>query len=456
VELFPVPPLLGEDFTFSSTLAMTARLFITSSPPRSADTLVPEASYYSLFHFDGSLQVRGWLSAEEDSGATPSAESFGGADYVTDGPAAGYRIGSGAGIRFPGSIFPAASNGGGSSDEAASAGRRGFIPSTLTILLIPEKEARGTVLLDLRSDTGAPILLLRFGPEGALTALMGTTTGTVELPSGIASLPPGKLQRIDLSLYLRDEAVTALWFLDGLQTAAVVRPALLPALAPGGVTVLGGENGFVGVVAELGVYFQDEQGRRTVDPGIYHNAMQKRYGPSLMLAEGFEGLFLPAAFTQQGVGTPGNGALAMAAETVLESPLFESVLPETVLEIETRTGFPPGSRIILYWEGQETGFAEIHSDGKVFDPADPSQAVTLARLPSTVVLHLFEKTLQVDTGVISEGEDGSAEEVQPPQLVIRSAAEGSRWLKLSVAAPPAATESSLELDRILVYGPSTP
>jgi hypothetical protein len=434
---------------------MTARLFITATPPRSADALLPEASYYSLFHFDGSLQVLGRVTAETEISA---AESFGGAAFVPDAAVPGYRIGSGAGIRYGRSILPGTASGSpGTADGAAGSVRRGFVPATVTVLVVPEEEPKGTLLLELRSDTGTALFSLRFDSEGALSAVLGTPAGAVELPSGIRALASGTLQRLDLSLYVRDDTVAALWFLNGVQTAAVVRPALLPPVPDGATTVIGGENGFRGLIAELGVYYQDEQGRRTVDPGIYRSAMRKRFGSALILAEGFEGLYVPTGFGLRGEATPGSGVLSMNGGSVLESPLFESVLPETILEIEARTGIPPGSRIVLSWEGEEKGFAEIRGNGDYFDSGSSEREGSLDVVPNTLVLRLSERTLQIQSSPRSAEDAAEASgESRLSELSIRRSPEGSRWLRVTVVAPPEGSESSFELDRILVYGKPTP
>ncbi len=77
VELFPVAPPQGADFRFTSALLATAKLFVTAGASTSEE-LGPPESYYSLFHFDGTL--RDAVAPE-----TRAAEVFGTASVTEHG-----------------------------------------------------------------------------------------------------------------------------------------------------------------------------------------------------------------------------------------------------------------------------------------------------------------------------------------------------------------------------------
>ncbi|MBN1838183.1 MAG: hypothetical protein JW820_20160 [Spirochaetales bacterium] len=478
VELFPVPPAGGADYTFSSALAMTARLYISAGASASAHALVPEASYYSLFHFDGTLQDRGQLRTGTEGEAGAGAELFGSAAYVPGIPSDGLSIRAGSGMRYPRLILPLSEAESPSGAAARAAGS--LAPCTLTLALIPDGEPREATLLTTRSSNGRFGLILRFDAQGLLIATVRSADSAADLPSGIPALAAGVLQRVDLSLMIRGDTLTALWFLDGRQTAAVAR--MLPLREVGragaaGETVIGGVGGFAGTVAELGVYFQDDQGRPAVDPGIYRAAMRKRFAASLILAEGFEGLYPPAGFVLEGRTILEEGALILssgpaagekpAAEVPaasglnpaasaprMETPLFERRLPGTIIELQTRSGFPAGSRIVLRWEGEKDGFAEIRAEGGeapvsglLLDPRAPGGAAALPRLPEGLLIRLSRDTLTVRP--LSGGPD---EQGQPASLPIGAATELSSWLTLSLVGP--AGDTPLQLDHIVIYGTS--
>jgi len=472
VELFPVPPVGAGDYPFSSALAMTARLYIGPGASLSARTLLPQGSYYSLFHFDGSLQDSGRAAAGSD--AVPVAELFGGAGLVSTPPTGGLRIGPGSGMRYPRLILPMP--GTGDSDSGTQTQREGgaaAVSWTLTLALLPDGEPREAMLLTTRSGDGGFGLALRFDPAGSLRATLRTSAGAaLELPSGMPPLQAGAIQRIDLSLYARHDTVTAVWFLDGLQTAALVRTAEIRPITGAGETTLGGENGFSGVVTELGVYFLDELGRRAVDPAIYKAAMQARFGSSLILAEGFEGLYLPPGFLLEGSASLGRGALSLgssadpaadaaggpaATASRLATPLFELRLPATLIEIEARSGFPAGSRIVLQWEEEDQGFAEIRArrgssgavSGVLLDPRAPEAGGAFDRLPDSLLLRLDGQTLTVGAG-----KDGTGGQGEPVSLEVYGPGEGGGWLKVSLLAP--AGGAVLDVDRILIYSASNP
>ena len=478
IELFPVPPPGNGDFPFSSARSMTARLYITSEPPQAAGVLGPDSSYYALFRFGVSLADRGLFEDRDptDDRSRPAAEPFGGAAYSAGSPVSGYRIAPGAGIRYSRFILPLRSSAPSGPSEAAgtappSAGsvRTGSLaPCTITLLLVPEAQPEGGVLLTARSEDMALELFLAVDSEGRLTAALRTAQGgVVEFPSGIPALQAEVLQRVDLSLIPGEGTVTALWFLDGLQSAAVVRPVSLPEIVGPGLTVIGGEKGLKAVIVELGVYFRDEQGRPAVDPGIYRAEMRKRFGASLIMAEGFEGLHLPAGFLLTG-GAAGSAAVTLAADPktpgLLETPLFERALPATLIQLDSRTGFPPGSRIALQWEGETEGFAEIQvsrsGSAAVVDPRSPGQGAALEGLANRLVLRLSRDTLAgAPGGPESPGDDRSgAPELrdEPLQLPIRLPADRGGWLKVLVFGPTVPGSGPLELDRILIHRTTGP
>ncbi|MBN1835974.1 MAG: hypothetical protein JW820_09000 [Spirochaetales bacterium] len=477
VELFPVPPSGSEDFSFSSALAMTARLYISPGVPTAADTLVPEASYYSLFHFDGSLNDRGRLGTTASGESQATGELFGDAEFASGASSDGLSIRAGSGMRYPRLILPLSGTEGPAGQ--APEGTGSLAPCTLTLALVPDVEPREAALLTTRSADGGFGLIVRFDAQGSLVAtLRSADEAVVDLPSGMPALSAGKLQRVDLSLVVLADTVTALWFLDGRQTAALARVLPLKAVGAageaGGDTVLGGTNGFAGTVTELGVYFEDDQGRPAVDPGIFRSAMQKRFGLSLILAEGFEGLYPPSGFELQGRPALEKGALVLrpgpeAGEpsaavdspvgpagsiSGLKTPLFELRLPEIIIELQTRTGFPAGSRIVFQWEGEEDGFAELRCEGgtpqafgSLLDPRVPGGALRLPRLPAALRIRLSSSGLTVEPF-----EDSGDDQAPSVTLPIGASPEGSSWLRLSLFGAPQA--GPLELDHVLIYGAS--
>ena len=60
------------------------------------------------------------------------------------------------------------------------------------------------------------------------------------------------------------------WYLDSTAHGSTeFSGAALTGLPSGGLTVIGGEGGFNGILDEIGVYFRDSDGKTSVDPSLF-------------------------------------------------------------------------------------------------------------------------------------------------------------------------------------------
>ena len=419
VELFPVAPAGGADYPFASSLALTAQLYVTAAAAVSSDELGPKDSYFSLFHFAGSLR-------DETSGA--EAEAFGLAAPLTDGRR-GYRLAPDSGIRYGRFILPL--NG------------EILAPCTLTIRLALEGNNAGRDLLSVQSSDRRFRLALSLDAEGRLLASLDLPAASgLSLASGIKSLAAGDAHRIDLSLIPSEKSLTALWFLDGEQTGAENLEVSPSGLAAEGQTLIGGANGFRGELTELGVYYRDERKRPSTDPGIYRFAMERKYGRRLILAEGFEGFYLPEGFSVEPAAAArlSEGRLALEPAGGLNLPFFDlngELAQEMELEILLASPLPPGATAVLGWEGDGKAFLEIRSEGKALSPNGSLEQSSFPPLTDSLKLTLGAERLTLQT---ASG---------PLALVLPRPGGSERWLKLSLHSP--AGENGLLLDHILVF-----
>jgi hypothetical protein len=419
VELFPAPPQDGQDFRFTSPLLATAKLYVTPSAAAASEELGPLESYYRLFHFDGSLR---------DAASPEAAEgtAFGAAEVSK----AGLRLAENAGVRYPRLLLPAAGG------QPA--------PCTLTLRLELAEGATGRDLLATETSDRAFRLKLALDEEGRPWAELLLSTGAaMRLPSGMPPLAPGRTYRLDLSLLPGARSLTAMWFLDGLQTSLATVKAEGGAMQAEGTTLIGGENGVRGLISELGVYYLDEGKRAAVDPGIYRWVMERRLGRRLILAEGFEGSRLPEGFqaAPETAARLAGGSLRLDPEAGLTLPFFDlnAAAPgETVLEMVFAAPLPAGTRASLTWESDGKAFLDILPEGKAL--ASGKEAASFPALTDTLLLELGEKSLILKLPPPSE----------PVELALPAPAIGKeRWLKLSVRSP--AGETGVSIDRILAY-----
>jgi hypothetical protein len=425
VELFPVPPSLGSDFSFSSSVELTAKLFVSTASGLTEDELVPEDSYYSLFHLNGTLRNSGFLGTESEE---EEAQGIGQIRWNSENGIMGLETGPGSGFRYPLNILPVL--------------EQMLTPCTITFKLLSSGENAEQTLMLVDHNEGFQFRIF-FDTEGQLTATITSRDELLYLPSGIVGLGADQLHRIDLSLVPMDEQLQALWFLDGRQTASITEGPLPVELPREAQTTVAGDRGFSGTITELGVYYRDPFNRLSVDPAIYHAVMEQEYGRRLVFAEGFEGLYLPDPEESWSAdpldsATLQNGRLILSVSSQLTLPFFELGGGETVFHVEFYGTIPRGSTVALQWEGADTPFLVIDPSGTIvteteadseesetFSPTDTNLSLTLS--PGRVALKTAGAPLVYD---------------------IESPAGPYTWLSVTLQSP--AQGSDLEIDTILI------
>jgi hypothetical protein len=423
VELFPVPPSRGGDFSFSSSVELTAKLFVSTASLLTEDELTPEDSYYSLFHLNGSLRNTGFLgkgTAEEE------AQEIGQVRWNNVNGITGLKTGPGSGLLYPLNILPILEG--------------ELSPCTITFKLISAGENADRNLMSIGRNEGFRFRIF-FDSEGQLVATIGVQDTQLRLPSGIFTLEPDQHQRIDLSLVPLQEHLQALWFLDGQQTATVSEIPLPGDLPRDGQTIIAGDNGFSGTITELGVYYRDPLNRLSVDPEIYRKAMQKKYGRRLVLAEGFEGLHLPDPESWKLIPSDAaaylrSGRLILPVASGLTLPYFELVDEETDFLVEFFGTIPPGSTAALQWEGASTPFLVIDPTGNILAGEQPQENEEFDPTGMNIRLALYPGWVILTTA------DG------PVRYDFQRPAGRYPWLSVTLRSPSG--EGDLEIDTILI------
>jgi hypothetical protein len=467
VELFPVAPAAGEDFPFASALSLAARLYVSGARVSRDDALLPASSYYSLFHFNGTLEdvgavaagaaailapatasepppgARGAAEAGGHSagqttstgaaaGGTPAvtAQAVGSAHPVDAAGPGGYRLSGNAAIRYDRLILPL---------------QDGLLaPCTFTLKLRASGENASRSLLAMTADDAAFRLELRTDELGRPVAQVRTGSAHVEFPSGMPALQPDAPHRLDLSLLPAGGSLSASWFLDGEQTSFATQAVELPRLSGAGQTLLGGEDSFSGLVTELGVYFLDDEGRPAVDPAIYRNAMKEVYGAGLVMAEGFDGLYLPEGFRLlKGAARLEGGDLTIGPGATVSVPLFEVGASETALHLRFAASVPPGGSLSFVWEGQTSPFFTVLPEGKIQEQGSAEGEISFAPKEDVVEMGLYADDF------VLYGASGPVRRALPPKPPAES-----RWLSLLLGNSSA--DQPLQVDNLLIYQVSTP
>jgi hypothetical protein len=422
VELFPVPPSFGGEYSFSSSVELTAKLFVSTANLLTEDELQPEASYYSLFHLNGSLRNTGVLGQET---LEKEAQEIGALRWSNANGIMGIETGPGSGLVYPLNILPFFDG--------------DLSPCTITAkLLFKGKNAERNVIVIGRNE--AFQFRIFFDSDGQLVATIGYKDRLLYLPSDISDLPTDEHHRIDLSLVPLEGQLLAMWFLDGQQTTWISEGPFPGDLPTQGQTVIAGEKGFSGIITELGVYYRDPLGRLSVDPGIYRKAMQQKYGRRLVLAEGFEGLHVPdpESWTVEAPGPVSleGGRMILPAAASLTLPFFELSSQETSFLVEFSGTIPAGSTVALRWEGADNPFLVIDPTGTIVDGTVSPETQSFS--PTGTDLRL---RLSGDRVTLATTESPILYEFEPPSARYP-------WMSVTLRSPEA--QGQLEVDTILI------
>ena len=288
---------------------MFTDIYVSSADAPLRGQLGPAESYLSLMHLDATLKDVG--AAARKAGKTEATlvgAPVGASAIVALQDGFGYRLNGDSGIELPWSVLPA--------------GDGILRPFTISLGLSFDEFAAGAAILTAKSTDGALALALSVGEtaQGPRATLTVAGAQVLEIPWTGSDLQQGRRYLVSLTIIPRAKSLTAIWFLDGDQISALTADLVIPVLKPEGKALIGGAGGFKGVIDEFGVYFKDEQGRPSPDPGLYHRARQQALEDRLIIAEGFDGVFMPKEFILNPRGDLDSGSLTVIPDSSAELP----------------------------------------------------------------------------------------------------------------------------------------
>ena len=270
LELFPAPPpeFLNGGYPFSSPVSSEVQFFVSAGAPGIQRELGPAERYRHLLHLNGELGDDGYASAEFafSSEAPPVV--------IREG-VFGYRFRGGTQLESDARLLPAGEEG-------------GIAPFTLTFRYLPEGQQSDSRLVQVRDPAGSSYFLL--GIDGGSRPHPYLTLHGVDgvlRPS--TALRREKTREIAVSLIPRQEQIEVRWYHNGRHLSTNTAPYDPVPLPSRGTTIIGGEDGFRGVLYELGLFARDESGRPAADTEVFRRYMEDRYSDKeLFFAEGYE------------------------------------------------------------------------------------------------------------------------------------------------------------------------
>ncbi|MBN2049223.1 MAG: hypothetical protein JW760_02160 [Spirochaetales bacterium] len=301
-ELFPFNPQFSGSDSFHSTLSHAARVYVTEKQGATKGELVPEGSYFSLFHFRGSL-----IDAVAGVDAIP-LRNLGNPKLDIREGVFGYYLDGASGFFTSGSLLPLSQ-----SDPA---------PFSVTLRFLPEGEQIEKDFFSLFDDGDRRVFYLATDSTGSPSLELTQGFQSALVTAEVSSYELENLRELTVSVVPQEKGTLIQWFADGLFAGSSIVPFTF-SLSEGKEyrSSIGGENGFTGVIDEFGVYVRSAVSQESsADYGAYERRMKEEYGKSLLLADGLDGYLDTEKYTPEGAFSFTGGALELAPGTTLVSP----------------------------------------------------------------------------------------------------------------------------------------
>ena len=249
-------------------------------------------------------------------------------------------------------------------------------PFSLSLRLLFNESPAGKSLFRVLDNLGEQYFHLGFDDAGDLVL---EVEGSRSFLSGDAFLV-GQETSITISFVPDLEEIRILWYVSGIllnDDTQAYSPVERSSL---GQSFIAGENGFNGIIDELGIYHVREEERIEVDDEVYARAMAQKYGGDFVYAEGFDGLYPP------------------------ENLVYEGNVEEVRVDGSKLT-LPPGASVTMPPIPFASESLVFEFDGENPEP----QFVDIRFFDDLTGTHLFTYSL---TGALNLAEGGSVEGIQ--------------------------------------------
>jgi len=234
VEFFPFAPTKASDYIFSSKTAMSAELYVSSPVKKTAENNKNKNVFYTLFDM--------YLHSKEHSYGTSlslSQTQIMKPKIVLNGDIIGFQLDGKNGFVFNNLIIPIKNN---------------KIQSfNVSLGVTPQAVQTSKTIFYLYSENGSFSLRCFFNAEQNLTVIMTADGVTHTFASGISNLTAGERYVIDFFLIFEADTLKAVWKLNGIPVSVIQSNFSVKKITNSGFSILGGNNGFIGIIDMLDV-----------------------------------------------------------------------------------------------------------------------------------------------------------------------------------------------------------
>lgn len=381
VDLYPVWPDGADVSEISAPATYSTELYVSGSPAPARTDLLPEESFFALYHFrglmrDAGVRTRWFTDRNRDFSAVP----FGGPALSAHEGLFGYMLDGTSGFEIRGAVWPVFA------DELSP------VSFMFRVLPLELSGVRQLMRIELPAEDLATVLVAEDGQVGLRLGMLNET-----IWSGIPVLMAGEPETIAVSVVPHPEAATVQFFAGGhlvssyeiagiaLTEMGAVR--LLPATdewaaVDGGTTVIGAEtDGFAGVIDEVGVFFRDRENAPSTNTELFAQSMRSQYGERLVYAASFEDDAEAESLEVSGEVAVEDGALRISEGASVSFPPFAFEEEDLIVTMELEGA---GNAVLRLFGIESEALLAEHSVG--IDPEERRQEVTLVHSAGVLTL----------------------------------------------------------------------
>lgn len=310
VGIYPCDSPAGEPFSFRPPVALTSTIFISANQSSESSDFRPDSEYDMLFHF------RGEMNDYSPYAKNRKITVKGNPQLAFDTNVFGYSFADGAAIEIV-------------SDDESVLGYDGsrFVSSAVDFRLNLKSDAAGKIF-SVKDDAGQPVFSLsKNGTRLQLTTEL--STGPFVQALNLSDYTLTDLNRLSFVVFqnVASGQFSFVWGLDGYSVSGSVFGHETLRRLTGRTFVIGGEDGYTGVIDEFGIFRIDEP----LSGSLFNEAVKKKFGEACLFADDFVGTSTVSSYRKYPVMQP-IGYVTVSAGEVLETSAY--AVPENQFSVQ--------------------------------------------------------------------------------------------------------------------------